>query len=339
MKRFIWGLLAVVFATAQAFASGLSFTCAANIDTTVAGTCAALNGTIAGLYSSTFTNADASIYIQYGSTGLGSNDQYYNTVSYSGYRNALISNAAGANDITAVGTLPPNSNPVVSGNGVAVTSALDAALGLSGAIGITISDTSCSIGGANCYNDIITISDTAPLYYRSGTQAGNQYDFYSVVEHEVDEALGTSSCLTTTSGSPAVSIGCTNFGTGVGAADLFRYASAGVRSYLSTANGSLAYFSINGGTTNIAAYNNSPNGSDYGDWSTNCAHIQDAFGCPGAGAGLNITNDGGKEIFVLDAVGYNLTANVPEPGTIGLFVSGLMGMAGLSRRRRTAEKR
>jgi hypothetical protein len=125
---------------------------------------------------------------------------------------------------------------------------------------------------------------------------------------------------------------------GVGAADLFRYSAAGTRSYLSTANGTTAYFSINGGTTNIAGYNNSPNGADYGDFDSASLRIQNAFGSPGIN-GLDITNDGGSEIQVLDAVGYNLTSNsstaTPEPGTMLLFGSSLAMFAGFAFRHRT----
>jgi invasion protein IalB len=102
----------------------------------------------------------------------------------------------------------------------------------------------------------------------------------------------------------------------------------------------MAYFSINGGQTQIAPYNNSTNGDDYGDWATTCKYLQDAEGCNLQG-GLNIANDGGVEIVVLGAVGYNLTeegqslsaATVPEPGTIGMVAAGLGLLAGFARRR------
>jgi len=46
---------------------------------------------------------------------------------------------------------------------------------------------------------------------------------------------------------------------------------------------------------------------------------------PGFG-GLDITNDGGAEITILDAVGYNLNP-VPEPGTTALLAAGLALLA------------
>jgi hypothetical protein len=41
---------------------------------------------ISGLYSSTFNNANANIYIQYGTTGLGESSQFNNLVPYTDYR-------------------------------------------------------------------------------------------------------------------------------------------------------------------------------------------------------------------------------------------------------------
>jgi hypothetical protein len=335
LHRPIFLVVAVVGASLPAFGGNISFTCAANIDATQAGTCASLNVSLAGLYASTFTDVNASIYIQYGTTGLGASNDYLNTVTYSAYLAALTAHESGANDIAAVGSLSPT-NPVVPGEGVAITSALAAALGLSGGIGIDASQGSCTLGNAGCYNGIITISNTASLFYRSGVQSPSAYDFFSVVEHETDEILGTSSCLTTSAGSPATSVGCTNGGTGVGAADLFRYSAPGTRSYLSTANGTTAYFSTDGGNTNIAGYNNSPNGADYGDFDSASLRIQNAFGTPGTG-GLDITNDGGSEIKLLDAVGYNLTSNsstaTPEPGTLLLFGTSFAMFGGFAFRR------
>jgi hypothetical protein len=324
-------LLAVAFcafAAAPAFADGIQYTCDPGITASV---CATIQTTIAGQYANVFTNANAVIYVQYGSIGgVASNTQFYNTVTYTNYYNALQGNETDANDVTAVNSLGGNAtNPVVSGYGVAVTSALDAALGLAGAIGITTSNASCTIGNAGCYNDIITMSNSVNFYYDSGPYTNGFYDFYTALEHETDEALGTSSCIRGTTGTPALSAGCTNNGNGVSAADLFRYSSAGTRSFIGPgadqALGSAAYFSINSGATSIAAYNNTNNGADYGDWSTNCTFVQDAAGCV-TGSGTNIRNDGGPEVAVLDAVGYSLVA--PEPASAGMLALGLGFVAG-----------
>lgn len=328
---------ALAFAAAPASAYGIQYVCDPSIG---AGVCATMQTTIAAEYASAFSNANAVIYVTLGglSGAVAENTQYYNTVNYSTYYSALSENEADANDVTAVNSLGGSTtNPVIAGDGVAVTSALDAALGLFGAIGITTSDTSCLIGNAGCYNDIITMSNSLSFYYDTGSYTSGEYDFFTALEHETDEALGTSSCIANTTGTPAIGAGCTNNGIGVSAADLFRYSADGTRSFLGTngnqAEGSLAYFSIDGGMTDIANYNNTNNGADYGDWSTGCTYVQDADGCNAIkGAGLNILNDGGVEIQVLDAVGYN---PAPEPGTAAMFAVGAAVMTGLAWWRRS----
>ena len=337
--------------SSHAFAGTISYTCGSGIS---ASTCAStVNGTIAGLYGATFSNASADIYIYMGTAGLGASLQYYDNTSYHNYATHLAAHEEDTNDITAVNSLGGNStDPVVPGDGVALTSALAAALGISGGVGIfddgsgacdpfaygcTAEGSSCILSTANCYNGIISISSSLPLYYRDGTQTDSQFDFYSVVEHETDEILGTSSCIVG-SGSDASTIAysdnCKNGypSLAVSAADLFRYSAPGVRSFIGTAgnqaDGSAAYFSIDGGATSVAAYNNSPNGADYGDWGSGANLVQNAYDYPG-NPGVDVTTDGGAEIAVLDAVGYNLNAvsynatATPEPATILLFASAL----------------
>src|ERR1035438_913084 len=90
LKKSLWLTVGMAFGCTLASA-GISFTCAATINTLgPATTCNTLNTTIAGLYGSTFSNANASIYIQYGITGLGqSTTGFLNLVSYGTYQNAL----------------------------------------------------------------------------------------------------------------------------------------------------------------------------------------------------------------------------------------------------------
>ena len=111
-----------------------------------------------------------------------------------------------------------------------------------------------------------------------------------------------------------------------------------------------AYFSYNGCSTNGAVgvggaarlYNTLANGEDYADFiasSPDCGtnqSVQDGTGCAAEDAGLDITNDGGAEINVLDAVGFNLASNttVPEPMTLAVMLPGIAGLAALRRRRK-----
>lgn len=327
------GIAFSLLCAADLASAALVYTCDASI---AAATCNTLNTTIANMYDATFSNVSADIYITYGSTGLGSSTQYPNFVPYDTYRNALIA-AAGAGTVRAdaVASLPSTEPAMYNGSQVELSSALGSALGITGLTGIQINGTSCIIGTAGCYNTIVTITNDpgTPLYYRTGVEPVDAYDFFTTVEHETDETLGSSSCIDTSAG---LTDGC---GPDTpSAVDLFRY-SAGQPVLVSGAAG--AYFSYDGGVTNGAngfVYNTAANGDDYADFTSSCpAHqsVQDAEGCPGGDAGLDITNDGGAEINILDAVGLNLrtqASTVPEPGTLGLVSLGLLAACSVRRR-------
>jgi uncharacterized protein (TIGR03437 family) len=111
---------------------------------------------------------------------------------------------------------------------------------------------------------------------------------------------------------------------------LFRYQSAGNLVLIGTTPG--PYFSYNGGQTNGAGtkmkvYNTLDNGDDYADFVSSSPRqaaqsVQDAEGCPGRDAGLDITNDGGAEIDILNAIGYKLNAQPAPPPVISSVVNG-----------------
>ena len=79
-----------------------------------------------------------------------------------------------------------------------------------------------------------------------------------------------------------------------------------------------AFFSYNG-STDLAQFNNTCNGADFGDWQSNplpngvAAQVQDAFATPGAQPLY-----GSNEIAALSAIGYTV-AVAPEPGTFLLL--------------------
>lgn len=338
---------ALVLASAiPAFAGDIAYVC----DPSVAvATCNYLNTVVANQYATTFTNASADIYIQYGTTGLASTTAYPNDETYTAYVAALTANSnMSAVQTSALAALNTYAlTPYGSGN-VELSAALATNLGFTGLTGIEADgSTSCLIGASGCYDAVVTVTNDpgTPLYYDNlgGSEASDEYDFYATVEHETDEVLGTSSCISTQAAS--LSDGCDGYGAGTpSAVDLFRYSSAGnlvLDSSLSTTAG--AYFSYNGGVTNGAngfLYNTLSNGDDYGDFVNACPagpfSIQDAEGCPGNDAGQNILNDGGAEINLLNAVGYDLplTSTTPEPGTIVLLASGIGALLELKRRRR-----
>ena len=104
-------------------------------------------------------------------------------------------------------------------------------------------------------------------------------------------------------------------------------------SSLNTTVGDDAYFSIDGGVTQLQRFNQGP-GGDYADWWSIGAHTpsaQDSFGSSGVEVNHNLA-----ERTALDVVGWNLfstTNNVPEPAGYLLVLPALLG---LSRRQRKA---
>jgi hypothetical protein len=343
LNRMLPVVASLVFGAASASASGLTYTCDPSI---AASTCDYLNTTIAGLYNSTFTNLNANIYITYGTTGLGQGENPNNSISYATFLSDYTTNATGsgnANQSSALSSLGTYASPIYAGTDVQISGALGEALGISAdnLMGFdSMGNSGCTLSAAGCYEDVLTITNdpSTLLFYRNGgTIDPDAYDFYSVVEHETDEALGTVSCIETQD--PTLMNNCDG---AESAADLFRYQSAGnliADSLFSTTPG--AYLSFDGGVTNALGsgvfYNTLSNGNDYGDFVSGCPgtpHVQDATGCPGF-AGLDITNDGGAEINMLNTVGFDLApaSATPEPGTISLFAAGL-GCLGLCYRRR-----
>ena len=299
-------LASVQASSSSSSSSGIVYTCDPTI-LAVPGVCNTLNTTIAGLYASAFTNANASIYVTFGVTELSQSNQFFNPTSYGAFRNALQASGTDTDDSTAFSKSVPATNPIGSGL-VAITAANLRALGLTPMVGIQANGGACTPGAAGCYDGVITVSEelylAGDLYFRTGTIAPDQFDFYSSVEHETDEILGTVSCA----------FGCHSPNPNA-PADLFRYQSNGARSFgpgnnssCSAAAAGNACFSLDG-INMLQQYNNLVSGGDAGDWAPNCVHqlVQDAAVCPGIG---NVDISPTAEILVLDVVGYTLAPPV-----------------------------
>jgi hypothetical protein len=219
--------------------------------------------------------------------GLGQSSTFIGPLSYSSYYNALVADSKTTNDVLALANLPGGSvNPADGTSNIRVTTANQRALGFAANPPPGSSDSTISLNMSIINIDRISINP-------------GKYDLMAVVSHEIDEALGTSSGLpTAASGRPP---------------DLFRFTAAGVRT--NTTSGDDAWFSINGGVTDLARYNQNNTG-DYGDWwSIGVAHtprVQDAAGTPGVIINL------GVELTVLDVIGWDLVIPAPTPTIQGV---------------------
>jgi hypothetical protein len=234
-------------------------------------------------------------------------------MSYGTYVNALIADKKSANDNIAVANLPgsalaTNMNPS-SANGRAVGLNTSPVMSADG-----------NVGTGGTLDGIVTVNSSQPFQLtRTGGIASNKFDIMQSIEHEMDEVMGLGSVLPAT----------TDFTgqTAVRPEDLYRYASPGVRSLTSSGSAS-SYFSIDGGTTNLAPFNQSA-GGDYGDWGSNPSPlVQLAFSSPGTQSDVSGTSPEG---VALDVVGYDL---VPEPASATLFLAPAAFALGIRRRHR-----
>jgi len=227
-------------------------------------------------------------------TGLGSSFFVFYNVSYSSYRTALGAAATSPDDATALSnTATGSANPINSNPSIAVKSANGRALGLSTPEVTFSSNSPCpSFTGSGCIGINVAL-------------ANSHGDLVAVLEHEIDEILGLGSAL---SGNTTPAIPWSQ--------DLFRWGGPGVRSYASnpsTTNpcaGPAAFFSIDGGATNLNQFNNCANGADYGDWITHTpSQVQDAITNFSGTPSLTSTS---AEVRSLDVIGYSL--NLTSPG-------------------------
>jgi hypothetical protein len=216
--------------------------------------------------------------------------------NYSQVRQALISEGApGSNTL-------PSTSPL--GGSLVLDSAQEKALGLIGPssaldgwVGIASDATLSQIGGSWSYGP-------------TAIPGANQYYLVGVLEHEISEVMGRTSYLDVRGE--------------YGVMDLYRYRSPGVHQ---TGTGSPAYFSTDGGTTNLDNWNTQPSG-DIGDWANSAgADAFLAFSSPGQINGLT-----SADFTLLRALGWTAattpSVSVQAPNNLVLFSASDSGVKG-----------
>ena len=203
-----------------------------------------------------------------GSGDLGESEDTDQSFSYAQIRNALVANATSASQLQAVSTLPTTS-PVSGSFSISLAEAT--ALGL--------------ISGGTTLDGYVGFSSTTSFAYNdsNGVPAG-EYDLYGDVAHEISEVMGRISDVDT--GTTSVM-------------DLYRYSASGVRALSN--HQSTAYFSINGGATDLANFNTNPEG-DYGDWASSVGN--DAYLAFSNSGVVNPVSQ--TDLTVMNVLGYDL---------------------------------
>ena len=194
---------------------------------------------IAALYSNPVT---VTIDFELTNSGLGGSSQYLYAASYANYTQALRNNSLASPTNTPLASAVANlskGNDAAGRTPVALTSALVDTLGLG----------NISAGGTIYLNGSL-------IYFGTGSTPSNRYNGTGVIQHEIDEILG--------GGGAGSMLGTSLQNYYIGALDLYRYSSTGAPSY-TTSKLATSYFSIDGGKTPLARFNQSGVG-DYGDF-------------------------------------------------------------------------
>jgi hypothetical protein len=307
-------LLAACCSPANALVINPTFDSTITSDPQAATIQAGIDQAIARFATSILTPITVNIDFKEVSTGVAASSTFFNFLPYSQYRSDLVANQTSANDATALASLPVQTNNPVTGTPNMLLTLPDLR---------AVGETALGNNGGG-FDSTISLNTSIMNLSRTGPQISSFYDLQAVASHEIDQALGI--------GGDGSMIGQSFLGNPAGSMDLFRYSANGVRSF-TTSTSATAYFSINGGATNLTNFNQAGGGSDFGDWKgvPGSPQVQDAFGTPGVDINL-----GTNELTALDVAGYTLIA-VPEPGSSTLLLAGLIAV-GILRYRRQMSK-
>jgi hypothetical protein len=228
-------------------------------------------------------NVNIKVTASHGTSDLGSSSTPFDTVdSYNDLRAAFVADSKTADDATTVGSggsLPSGADPIAGPHMHNVTRAQAKALGLR--TDDMQNDGTFNFGGGYQWT-----------YDPNNRNVAGKFDFIGVAMHEYSEIMGRNSLMGDTLGTGTPQY-C--------AMDLFHYTGAGTRGF---GDGPDRFFSFNGGTSLLIAFNDSSaNGGDLQDWA---GPAPDAFNAAGPPAEQDDLTP--VDLQNMDVIGYDRTS-------------------------------
>jgi hypothetical protein len=284
--------------------------------------------TVESLYSNTGT---VGIVFSAGAGNfLAQSQTSYSSVQYSHYVSLLNSNAANnpANTTlsTAIANLATGNKPGPGGSVLVTSADARVALGLASATGFYNSSGTFVSAGGQAYDGVITLNTGLSLNYTT-TAVSGQYSAIAGIEAQINEILGGGGQGSVLNSIPVG--GSKSAYPNIGVLDLYRYSAPGVPTF-SSAPGTTAYFSVDGGVTNIIGFNSNPN-EELGDFNPN-GFVQSAV--PSKGIVPSYTTSS-PEFTMMESIGYSPVTDVPEPSTWAMMLLGFAGLGFMASRRKS----
>ncbi len=272
----------------------------------------AANAYAAAQFSSNFSdpiNINIRITAVAGFATVGQSSTSLTGLTFAQLQARTTADSTTADDATATGAggSLSGADPVGGVHTYFVSRAEAKAIGLTADNAVT-SDGTFTFGGGYTYT-----------YDPNNRAIVGQIDFIGVAMHEMSEIMGRIGLMgANLNGNPDYML-----------MDLMHYTGAGVRGLN---NGAGRFFSIDGGTSLLKAWNNNALlGGDISDWASGANDTFNAFSSSGV---LNALTP--VDLRLMDAIGYDRIAT-PEPSTVALGALGL-ALGGLVRRNRAAKK-